>query len=51
MYYVDSNVFLFPVLYSMDSEAKAKIRLQIYSPALLHEVKDYIEEAAKNCSN
>jgi hypothetical protein len=28
---------------------KAKIRLQIYSPALLQEVKDYIEKAAKYC--
>jgi hypothetical protein len=26
---------------------KATIRLQFYSPALLQEVKDYIEEAAK----
>ena len=26
---------------------KAKIRLQFYSPALLQEVKNYIEEAAK----
>jgi hypothetical protein len=28
---------------------KAKIRLQVYSPALLQEVKDYLEEAAKYC--
>jgi hypothetical protein len=28
---------------------KAKIRLQLYSPALLQEVKNYIEEAAKYC--
>jgi hypothetical protein len=28
---------------------KAKIRLQFYSPALLQEVKNYIEETAKYC--
>ena len=28
---------------------KATIRLQVYSPALLQEVKNYIEEAAKYC--
>jgi hypothetical protein len=28
---------------------KATIRLQLYSPALLQEVKDYIEEAVKYC--
>jgi hypothetical protein len=28
---------------------KATIRLQLYSPALLQEVKNYIEEAAKYC--
>jgi hypothetical protein len=28
---------------------KAKIPLQFYSPALLQEVKDYIEEAGKYC--
>ena len=28
---------------------KATIRLQLNSPALLQEVKDYIEEAAKYC--
>jgi hypothetical protein len=31
------------------SMQKAKIRLQFYSPALLQEVKNYIEEAAKYC--
>jgi hypothetical protein len=31
------------------SRQKAKIRLQFYSPALLQEVKNYIEEAAKYC--
>jgi hypothetical protein len=30
------------------SRRKATIRLQLDSPALLQEVKDYIEEAAKN---
>jgi hypothetical protein len=28
---------------------KATIRLQLYSPTLLQEVKNYIEEAAKYC--
>jgi len=28
---------------------KAKIRLQFYSPELLQELKNYIEEAAKYC--
>jgi hypothetical protein len=28
---------------------KATMRLQFYSPALLQEVKNYIEEAAKYC--
>jgi hypothetical protein len=28
---------------------KAKIHLQLYSPALLQEVKNYIEETAKYC--
>jgi len=28
---------------------EAAIRLQIYSPAALNEIKDYIEEAAKYC--
>jgi hypothetical protein len=31
------------------SRQKATIRLQFYSPALLQEVKNYIEEAAKCC--
>jgi hypothetical protein len=32
------------------SRQKAKIRLQLYSPELLQEVKNYIEEAAKCCN-
>ena len=31
------------------SKQKAKIRLQLHSPALLQELKNYIEEAAKYC--
>ena len=32
-----------------ESRQKATIRPQFYSPALLQEVKNYIEEAAKYC--
>jgi len=33
------------------SRQTAKIHLQVYSPSLLQDIKSYIEEAAKHCSN